>query len=132
MGQDTREIRHEVEQARAQLGDTVEALAYKINAPRRIRDTVTAKVERVKSRVTSDTRAAKVRGGVESVKDGVGSAKDSMMDGVETAKDGMGSAKDSMMNGVETAKSKVETAKDTVDQHRNGDRATEEPPVARR
>ena len=114
MGQDTREIRHEVEQARAQLGDTVEALAYKINAPRRLRDSLTAKVERVKSRVSSDPRAAKVRGGVESVKDG------------------MGSAKDSMMNGVETAKSKVETVKDTVDQHRNGDRATEEPPVARR
>jgi Protein of unknown function (DUF3618) len=38
MGQDTREVRQQVEQARAQLGDTVAALAYKANAPRRAKD----------------------------------------------------------------------------------------------
>jgi Protein of unknown function (DUF3618) len=99
MGQDTREIRNEVEQAREQLGDTVEALAYKVNAPRRIKESWSAKVQRVRERVTSDPRTAKVRDGVETVKEGAGTMKS----GVE-----------------ETVKDGVETVKDTVAQHRDG------------
>ena len=38
MGQDTREVRQQVEEAREELGDTVAALAYKVNAPRRAKD----------------------------------------------------------------------------------------------
>jgi hypothetical protein len=111
MGEDTREVRNEVEEARARLGDTVEALAYKVNAPRRFRDTVTAKVERVKQRVGSDPRAAKVRDGVDSVKDSVESTKDAVEASVKAG---------------------VESAKETMEEHRNGDRAAEEQHVARR
>jgi hypothetical protein len=38
MAQDPGAIRHEVEEARASLGETIEALAYKANAPRRMKD----------------------------------------------------------------------------------------------
>jgi hypothetical protein len=93
MGQDTREIRTEVEQAREQLGETVEALAYKVNAPRRIKQSWTAKVQRIKARVSTDPRAAKVRDGMETVKDGVGTMKSGVED---TVKDGVDSVKDSV------------------------------------
>jgi phage tail protein X len=36
MGEDPSALRHEVEDARARLGDTVDALAYKVSAPRRL------------------------------------------------------------------------------------------------
>ena len=51
MGQDTREVRRQqVEEAREQLGDTVAALAYKANAPRRAKDRVRIKLQGPKRR----------------------------------------------------------------------------------
>jgi hypothetical protein len=44
MAQDTGEIRREVEQARESLGETVEAIAYKANMPRRMRERVSARI----------------------------------------------------------------------------------------
>jgi Protein of unknown function (DUF3618) len=35
MGQDPGEVRRDVEVARDQLGETVEAIAYRVNAPKR-------------------------------------------------------------------------------------------------
>jgi hypothetical protein len=40
MGRSPGEARREVEQAREQLGATVEEIAYKVNAPRRTKDRV--------------------------------------------------------------------------------------------
>ena len=51
MGQDTREVRDQVEEAREQLGDTVAALAYKANAPRRVKDRAMLKLDAAKRRV---------------------------------------------------------------------------------
>jgi len=51
MGQDTREVRDQVEEAREQLGDTVAALAYKANAPRRAKDRAVLKLDAAKRRV---------------------------------------------------------------------------------
>jgi hypothetical protein len=51
MGQDPREVREQVEEAREQLGDTVAALAYKANAPRRAKERVAMKLHRLKQRV---------------------------------------------------------------------------------
>ncbi len=52
MGEDTRELRRNVDEARDQLGDTVEALAYRANAPKRARDRVTSSLARFKRRVS--------------------------------------------------------------------------------
>ena len=51
MGQDTREVRERVEEARDQLGDTVAALAHKANAPRRAKERAAMKLDGVKRRV---------------------------------------------------------------------------------
>ena len=55
MDQDTSEIRHEVEEAREALGETVEALAYKANAPKRLKDQATDKT------TTATTKLAHLR-----------------------------------------------------------------------
>ena len=51
MGQDTRQVREQVEEAREQLGDTVAALAYKVNAPRRAKERAAVKLDGAKRRV---------------------------------------------------------------------------------
>ena len=51
MGKDTRELRRDVDEAREQLGDTVEALAYRANAPKRVKNRFTESVARLKQRV---------------------------------------------------------------------------------
>lgn len=51
MGQDSSEIRREVEAAREQLGATVEALVYRANAPKRAKENVAEKISNVVSRV---------------------------------------------------------------------------------
>ncbi|HEY7258596.1 MAG TPA: DUF3618 domain-containing protein [Gaiellales bacterium] len=51
MGQDTREVREQVEEAREQLGDTVAALAHKANAPKRAKDRAAMKLDGLKRRV---------------------------------------------------------------------------------
>jgi gas vesicle protein len=50
VGQDPGEIRQDIERTRAQMGDTVEALGYKTDVKARARDTITGRVESVKSR----------------------------------------------------------------------------------
>jgi hypothetical protein len=42
------EIRQDIERTREQLGDTVEALAHKVNVPARVKETVHVKAEEVK------------------------------------------------------------------------------------
>jgi hypothetical protein len=69
MGEDPSEVRHEVEDARESLGETVEALAYKANAPRRIKDEAAAKLADAKARVEADPRTAKLKSGASAVKD---------------------------------------------------------------
>jgi hypothetical protein len=51
MGQDPGEIRQDIEATREQMGDTVEALSYKTDVKARAKDSITDRVESVKSRV---------------------------------------------------------------------------------
>jgi hypothetical protein len=51
MGQDPDEIRQDIEQTRAQMGDTVEALSYKADVKARAKDSISDRVDTVKSRV---------------------------------------------------------------------------------
>jgi gas vesicle protein len=51
MGQDPSEIREEIEDTRARMGETVEALGYKTDVKSRAKEKVTGKVEAVKSKV---------------------------------------------------------------------------------
>ncbi len=56
MGGDTREVRRQVEEARDHLGDTVEALVYRANAPKRAKDRFTDALVRLKKSVQTKSR----------------------------------------------------------------------------
>src|SRR5688500_11968230 len=49
MGQDPSEIRHDIEETRARMGDTAEALGHKADVPGRAREAISDRVESVKS-----------------------------------------------------------------------------------
>jgi ElaB/YqjD/DUF883 family membrane-anchored ribosome-binding protein len=51
MGQEPREIREEIEQTRARMGDTVEALGYKTDVKTRAREKVSGTVQAAKDKV---------------------------------------------------------------------------------
>jgi hypothetical protein len=75
MAQDTSEVQHEVDEARDQLGETVEALAYKVNAPKRAKEHAVARVadakqklEATKEQITSNPHVTHMRSRAESVK----------------------------------------------------------------
>ncbi len=52
MGEDTRELRRAVDEARERLGDTVSAVAYRVNGPKRAKDRMTGAFARLKHRVS--------------------------------------------------------------------------------
>ena len=51
MAEGTREVREQVEEARQQLGDTVAALAYRVNAPRRAKARLTIRLDAAAGRM---------------------------------------------------------------------------------
>jgi gas vesicle protein len=51
MGQDPAAIRREIEQTREHMGDTVDALGYKADVPSRAKESVSDKVDSLKSRI---------------------------------------------------------------------------------
>jgi ElaB/YqjD/DUF883 family membrane-anchored ribosome-binding protein len=59
MGQDPDAIREEIEQTRAEMGDTVDAIGYKADVPSRAKEKVGEKVDDVKSRVSNTATRAK-------------------------------------------------------------------------
>ena len=58
MGKDASEIRHEIEQTRQRLGETVDALQYKADVRARVRDAVTERVETVRGTISSTMEGA--------------------------------------------------------------------------
>jgi hypothetical protein len=59
MGQDPDAIRQDIEQTRAEMGETVEAIGYKADVPSRAKDAVSEKVENVKSAVSGTATRAR-------------------------------------------------------------------------
>jgi Protein of unknown function (DUF3618) len=59
MGKDVSQVRHEVEAAREEVAEAVEALVYKLNAPKRLKERVTTKVRTAKERTTAMASDAK-------------------------------------------------------------------------
>ena len=55
MGEDPSQIRHDIEDTRAEMGETVEALGYKADVPSRARDRVDAVKSKVTGKVSSST-----------------------------------------------------------------------------
>jgi gas vesicle protein len=61
MGQDPREIRQEIEDTRARVGDTVEALGHKTDVKARAKESVSERVESVRSRLGGASSAVSER-----------------------------------------------------------------------
>jgi hypothetical protein len=59
MGQDPDAIRQDIEETRAEMSDTVEAVGYKADVPSRAKDKVSETVESVKSKVSDTATRAK-------------------------------------------------------------------------
>ena len=59
MGQDPDAIRQDIEQSRAEMSETVEAVGYKADVPSRAKDAVSDKVENMKSKVSDTATRAK-------------------------------------------------------------------------
>jgi gas vesicle protein len=52
MGQGPAEIREQIEQTRQRMGDTVDALGYKVDVPARAKDSISDKAQSVKAKIT--------------------------------------------------------------------------------
>jgi len=59
MGQDPDEIRQEIEQTRAEMGETVDAIGYKADVPSRAKEKVGEKMDNVKAKVSDTASRAK-------------------------------------------------------------------------
>jgi ElaB/YqjD/DUF883 family membrane-anchored ribosome-binding protein len=59
MGQDPDAIRQDIDQTRAEMSETVEAVGYKADVPSRAKDAVSDKVENMKSKVSDTATRAK-------------------------------------------------------------------------
>jgi hypothetical protein len=138
MARDIAEIRHDIEESRARLRDTAEAIGWKADVPARARDILreTAGVvrERVAQGHSADAgngsghspglleRAKSAMSGVtegvssatHTVADKAGSAKDSVSTTASTVGDKVGSAKDSVASTTSTVGEKVGSAKESV------------------
>ena len=55
MGQDPSEIRNDIEETRARMGDTAEALGHKADVPGRTKEAISGRVESVKSTISGST-----------------------------------------------------------------------------
>jgi gas vesicle protein len=59
MGQEPDEIRQEIEQTRAEMSETVDAIGYKADVPSRAKEKVSEKVDNVKATVSGTVKRAK-------------------------------------------------------------------------
>jgi hypothetical protein len=59
MGQDPDAIREEIEQTRAEMGETVDAIGYKADVPSRAKEKVSEKVDNVKAKMGDTAARAK-------------------------------------------------------------------------
>jgi gas vesicle protein len=89
MGQDPDEIRQEIEQTRAQMGETVEAIGYKADVPSRAKEAVAGKAESVRSRISNTASRAResVTGTTSRAGEGVSEAASRVSDATPSGRD---------------------------------------------
>jgi hypothetical protein len=92
MGQDPDAIRQDIEQTRAEMSETVEAIGYKADVPSRAKDAVSEKVENVKSAVSGTATRAKEA--VTGAADRAGAATPSRGQVTQTTRQAVGMAKE--------------------------------------
>jgi hypothetical protein len=107
MGKDSSEIRREIEQTRARMGDTVEALGYKADVPSRVKEAVHDKVDTVKGTLGGVVDGVKdaLTGATGKVGNALGGAKDTVSgkvgDVTSNVTDGVGGIADKLPSGAD-------------------------------
>ena len=103
MGKDSSEIRREIEETRARMGDTVEALGYKADVPSRVKENISDRVETVKGTISDVVDSVKdtLTGASGKVGSALGGAKRSVTDGLSGTTDKMGDATSNVSNSVQ-------------------------------
>jgi hypothetical protein len=124
MARDIAEIRRDIEESRARLRDTAEAIGWKADVPARARDILRETAGVVRERVAQGHSAGAGNGSGHSGSSGPGllerakSAMSGVTEGVSSAThtvaDKAGSAKDSVSSTASTVGDKVGSAKDSV------------------
>jgi ElaB/YqjD/DUF883 family membrane-anchored ribosome-binding protein len=116
MGQDTAQIRREIEATRARMGDTVEALGYKADVPARMRENVSDRIESVKGTIGDVVAGAKnaVIGTTQTVtqnaSDSLSGARDSFADARDTLADAGDRAQTAAQGAAKSTKEVVSIA----------------------
>ena len=103
MGKDSSEIRREIEETRARMGDTVEALGYKADVPSRVKEAVNDRVETVKGTISDvvDSVKESLTGAYGKVGNALGGAKRSVSDTLSGTTDKVGDATSNVSNSVQ-------------------------------
>ena len=113
MGKDSSEIRREIEQTRARMGDTVEALSYKADVPARVKDAVDDKVSTVKGTISDVVETVKgtvgtaLGGAKRSASDRLGATAGTLNDAIPGVKDKVNSVTSSVSDKVGSVTSSV-------------------------
>ncbi|GAC1659622.1 MAG: hypothetical protein NVS4B13_04960 [Candidatus Elarobacter sp.] len=105
MGKDSSEIRREIEETRARMGDTVEALSYKTDVPARMKDAVNDRVETVKGTISEVVEGVKdtVMGATGKVGSALGGAKRGVNDTLSGTTETMGDATSTVTSSLHNA-----------------------------
>ena len=119
MGKDADAIRNDIEDTRARLGDTVEAIGYKADIPNRARDAVNDRVDAARSAVSAGVETVK-----SAVSDGMSKMSAAASDGVSSVTAAVSSGMNNARSAFSGAASKVADAVPSADDLRAGaDRA---------
>jgi hypothetical protein len=116
MGKDSSEIRREIEQTRARMGDTVEALGYKADVPSRVKEAVSDRVETVRGTISDVVEGVKdtVAGATGKVGNALGTAKRGMNDTISGTGDKVGDVTSTVTSLTDTVKSTVGSVTDKI------------------
>lgn len=106
MGQDKSEIRHQIIRTRARLGETVDALAYKLDVKSRVREAVGERVDEAKrvmrSTVSTVTSAAteRARKATETARSATSTARSAIINNVKREEPGNSGRPDNSSTGA--------------------------------
>jgi len=118
MNQDPKAIKADIEDTRASMSDTVEALAYKTDVPARTKDAIGDRVSAMKDAVSSAFDSAKgaLNGAASSAQKSAGRMSDTMSDARDSASDAVSNARDAMPSNAEV-KERFERVRSLVAQN---------------
>lgn len=118
MDQDPEAIKHDIEQTRERMGDTIEALAYKTDVPARAKDALDERVDSIKGAVSSVVGSARTAlgGAAANVQARAADVVDAASDTRSSISDATAHARNQLPTGTQ-AKQRVRSMRSRVEQN---------------